>query len=197
MRRAGRGERLVFLHAFAEEAVLWPAARRTLPDGEALTVEVEREHQAINEIVTPVDRSRRGDAGREELVRRAIVLLREDVRDEEDELFPRLQRTLTPAELRRLGRAWGLVRRIAPTHAHPVVARRPPGNVLSALPLSALDRTRDVVDRGVRRSPAPVAAAGRRLSGALAGLAGLVEQLPPMRRGEDPSTTSGRTELER
>lgn len=25
--------RLVFTHAFAEEAVLWPAARRALPDG--------------------------------------------------------------------------------------------------------------------------------------------------------------------
>ena len=37
--------RLVFTHAFAEEAILWPAIRRTLPDGEELTVEVEREHQ--------------------------------------------------------------------------------------------------------------------------------------------------------
>lgn len=27
--------RLVFPHAFAEESVLWPAARRRLPDGDA------------------------------------------------------------------------------------------------------------------------------------------------------------------
>lgn len=189
--------RLVFPHAFAEEAVLWPAVRRTLPDGEALTVQVEREHQEINELVAAVDRSRRGDEGREDLIRRAVELLREDVRDEEDELFPRLQRELSVAELRRLGRAWGLVRAIAPTHAHPVVARRPPGNVVSALPLSAIDRTRDLVDRGARRSPPQVAAAGRRLSGALADLAGAVERLPPMRRGEDPSTASGRTDAER
>lgn len=188
--------RLVFPHAFAEEAVLWPAVRRALPDGEELTTHVEQEHQEINEIVAAVDRSRRGDEGREDLIRRAVALLREDVRDEEDELFPRLQRALSVSELRRLGRQWALVRLIAPTHAHPVVARRPPGNVVSALPLSAIDRSRDLVDRGVRRSPPAVAAAGRRLSGALAGLAGAVERLPPMRRGEDPSTASGRTELE-
>lgn len=188
--------RLVFPHAFAEEAVLWPAVRRALPDGEELTTHVEQEHQEINEIVAAVDRSRRGDEGRDDLIRRAVALLREDVRDEEDELFPRLQLATSVEDLRRLGLQWALVRRVAPTHAHPVVARRPPGNVVSALPLSAIDRTRDLVDRGVRRSPPVIAEAGRRLSGALADLAGAVERLPAMRRGEDPSTTSGRTEVE-
>jgi hemerythrin superfamily protein len=33
--------RLVFTHAFAEEAVLWPALRRSLDDGEELTARVE------------------------------------------------------------------------------------------------------------------------------------------------------------
>jgi hemerythrin superfamily protein len=50
--------RLVFPHAFAEEAVLWPALRRALPDGEEVTVHVEREHQEINEVVAALDRSR-------------------------------------------------------------------------------------------------------------------------------------------
>jgi hypothetical protein len=188
--------RLVFTHAFAEEAVLWPAVRRALPDGEALTVEVEREHQEINEIVSAVERSRQGDPGRDELIDRAIALLEQDVRDEEDELFPRLQAAVGRRELQRLGRQWELVRRTAPTRAHPTVARRPPGNVISALPLSALDRTRDLLDGAVRRSPEPVASAGRAASKALAALAGAVERLPPMQRGEDPSTRPGRTTLE-
>ena len=37
-------DRLVFTHAFAEESVLWPVIRRVLPDGEALTLEIEVEH---------------------------------------------------------------------------------------------------------------------------------------------------------
>jgi hypothetical protein len=126
-----------------------------------------------------------------------VALLDADVRDEEDELFPRLQDAVGPEELRRLGRRWELVRRIAPTRAHAVVARRPPGNVIAALPLSAIDRTRDGLDRAAVRAPAPLAPAARAASGALALLAGAVEQLPPMRRGEDPSTRAGRTGLER
>ena len=189
--------RLVFPHAFAEEAVLWPALRKALPDGEELTLQVEREHQEINEAVTAIERSRHDDPGRAELVERAIRLLREDVRDEEDELLPRLQGALGPRELQRLGRSWEFVRRTAPTRPHPVVARRPPGNVLAALPLSALDRTRDVLDTTARRSPPPLASVNRAASRLLAAVAGVVEHTPPFRRGEDRSTHSGRTEHER
>lgn len=188
--------RLVFPHAFAEEAVLWPALRRTLPDGEALTLEVEKEHQEINELIAAVDRSRRGDPGRDQLITRAISLLREDVRDEEDELFPRLQAALDGPQLRRLGLAWAVVRRIAPTRPHPVVARRPPGNVLSALPLAALDRSRDALDRRARASSGTGARRARAVSRTLATIAGAVERLPPMQRGEDPGTRAGRTEVE-
>lgn len=50
--------RLVFSHAFAEEAVLWRAMRRGLPDGEELTLRVEQEHQEINELVVMHERDR-------------------------------------------------------------------------------------------------------------------------------------------
>jgi hypothetical protein len=188
--------RLVFPHAFAEEAVLWPAVRAALPDAEEMTVEVEREHQEINELMSAVERSHHEDADRDELLERAFALLDTDVRDEEDELLPRLQEALDDRELRRLGVTWELVRRIAPTRSHPTVARRPPGNVISALPLSAIDRSRDLLDRVARSGPPPVRTVGRSGSGALARLAGAVERLPPVRKGEDPSTHSGRTEVE-
>jgi hypothetical protein len=188
--------RLVFPHAFAEEAVLWPAVRRAVPEAEELTLEVEQEHQEINELMAAVERSRHYDDDREELLARAFDLLDDDVRDEEDEILPRLQEALSHGELQRLGVVWELVRRTAPTRSHPTVARRPPGNVLSALPLSAIDRSRDLLDRAARSTPPPVAQASRAGSGALAKLAGKVEQIPPMKKGEDPSTKSGRTEAE-
>jgi hemerythrin superfamily protein len=188
--------RLVFSHAFAEEAVLWPALRRHLPDGEQLTVEVEREHQEINELISAVERSTRSDPGRDELIARAVDLLDQDVREEEDELFPRLREVVGDRELQRLGLTWEAVRRTAPTRPHPTVARRPPGNVMAALPLTVLDRTRDLVDRAARRGPGPVARGGRAVSQALAAVAGAVERLGPIKRGEDPSTRAGRTDVE-
>jgi hypothetical protein len=59
--------RLVFTHAFAEEAVLWPAARKALPDGEQMTLDIEHEHQEINELTAALERSRHTDPDREEL----------------------------------------------------------------------------------------------------------------------------------
>lgn len=76
--------RLVFPHAFAEETVLWPVLRRVLPDGEALTQEVEQEHQEVNELVSRLETLTLTDPERNTLLERLAEVLREDVRDEED-----------------------------------------------------------------------------------------------------------------
>jgi hemerythrin superfamily protein len=183
-----RIDRLVFSHAFAEETVLWPVVRRVLPDGDAITRQVEIEHQEVNELVAALEEGGLDSPERPARLARLVEVLREDVRDEEDVVFPRLQERLDPAELRRLGRRWELMRRISPTRPHPTVSRRPPGNALSGLPLSLLDRSRDVVDAVVRRAPASLAPAGEALSRGLASVAAVVERTPPARRGDGPPT---------
>ncbi|MFI8214509.1 hemerythrin domain-containing protein [Streptomyces sp. NPDC085932] len=140
---------LVFSHAFAEETVLWPAVRRAVPDGEELTSRVEEEHQEINDLVAEIERLQPGTAERDERVERVFALIRQDIRDEEDLVLPRLQEALDAARLRRLGAAWETVRRSAPTHPHPVVPRRPPGNAVLGVPLSLYDRLRDGLGLGV------------------------------------------------
>jgi hemerythrin superfamily protein len=184
-----RIDRLVFSHAFAEETVLWPVVRRVLPDGEAITLQVEEEHQEVNELVSTLETTSHDDPRRAQLLSRLVAVLREDVRDEEDVLFPRLQERLDPAALRRLGRQWAVARRVSPTRAHPTVSRRPPGNAVSGLPLTVLDRTRDLVDAGVGRAPGRVAPVGRAVSRGLATVAGLVERVPLSRRGDRPPTS--------
>jgi hypothetical protein len=180
--------RLVFTHAFAEESVLFPAARRVLPEGDPLTLRIEREHQEVDELVARLDGSSPEDPGHEELMLRTFAVLDRDVRTEEDALLPRLQQELSPRRLRMLGLAWLVLRRTAPTRAHPVVSRRPPGQALSALPLTVLDRTRDGLqrlDEVTRGRTAPVPAV---LDGLLARAAGAVERLPLLRRGERVET---------
>lgn len=178
--------RLVFPHAFAEESVLWPEARRVLPDGEQLTLQVEQEHQEVNELVVRLEGEPAGSE-RAALLERLVAVLREDVRDEEDVLLPRLQESSDVKRLRRLGVAWETVRRAAPTRPHPVVSRRPPGNVLAALPLTVLDRTRDRLDAAAGRVPGvadALGAASRRVARRTVRL----EHLAPLRRGEHDST---------
>ena len=182
-------DRLVFSHAFAEETVLWPVIRRVLPDGEALTRQVEEEHQEVNELVSELETLPHEDPRRAAVLTRLVEVLREDVRDEEDVMFPRLQEALDAKALRRLGLQWEVARRVSPTRPHPTVSRRPPGNALSGLPLSLLDRSRDLVDAGVQRAPERFAPAGKAVSRGLAGVAGWVERVPLARRGDDGQST--------
>ena len=164
-----RIDRLVFSHAFAEESVLWPVLRRVLPDGDDLTLRVEEEHQEVNELVAELESLPHGDPRRGGRLARLVHVLREDVRDEEDVLFPRLQEKLDPPALQRLGRQWDFVRRFSPTRPHPTVSRRPPGNVLSALPLSLLDRSRNLLDAAAGRAPARLVPAAGAISRGLGG----------------------------
>jgi hemerythrin superfamily protein len=184
-----RIDQLVFPHAFAEETVLWPVLRRVLPDGDALTLRVEQEHQEVNELVSTLEATSSEDPRRAAVISRLVEVLREDVRDEEDVLLPRLQEALDGGALRRLGVQWEVARRVSPTRPHPTVSRRPPGNALSALPLSLLDRSRDLVDAGAQRAPDRLAPAGRAVSRGLAAVAGLVERMPPARTGDRPPTS--------
>jgi hemerythrin superfamily protein len=179
--------RLVFPHAFAEESVLWPEARRVLPDGEALTLQVEQEHQEVNELWASLEQLPSGSPARSTAIVRLTEVLREDVRDEEDELLPRLQDAVGVRRLRVLGVAWEAVRRTAPTRPHPLVSRRPPGNALAALPLTVLDHGRDLLDASARRFPKAHGPASRASDG-LARAAGRVERTGVLRRGEHPST---------
>ncbi|WP_336323045.1 hemerythrin domain-containing protein [Streptomyces lavendofoliae] len=166
---------LTFSHAFAEETVLWPALRRLtaageVPGGEELTSRVEGEHQRINDLVVEMERIGPADPRHDELVAEVFALIRQDIRDEEDLLLPRLQEALDTARLRRLGSAWEIVRRTAPTRPHPAVPRRPPANALLGVPLSALDRLRDALPIGTRMRPGTAFAA----AGACLGAAWLV-----------------------
>lgn len=189
--------RLVFPHAYAEETVVWPAIRAVSGEGDELTLHIEQGHQKLSELTAQLDRTRPGDAGRDAIVAEVIAELRLDVREEEDVLLPRLQAGTTPEQLRRLGWMWQVVRRTAPTRPHAVVSRRPPGNVIAALPLALLDRSRDALDRAARRNDGRARARAEKASRTLANVAGTVERLAPVRRGERGRTRPGRWTVHR
>ncbi|MEK6439470.1 hemerythrin domain-containing protein [Pseudonocardia sp. T1-2H] len=180
--------RLVFTHAFAEEAVLFPAARRALPEGDLLTLRIETDHQEVDELVTRLDRSSAEDPGRSALLERTFAVLDEDVRTEEDELRPACSRSSVRAGSGCWGGSgsWcGGSRRPGP----PVVSRRPPGQTLSALPLTVLDRSRDRLQQLDERTGGIAEKTLSSVDRVLAATAGAVERLPPMRRGERPETS--------
>lgn len=141
---------LVTTHAFAEETVLFPAARRLLRaggEGDAVTAAIEGDHQRINELLAEMDGSEPGDPGFESRADELFPLLLRDLGREEDALLPRLASSVGRREREALGTGWAAAKRVAPNRAHPGVPRRPPANALADLPLLALDRARDLVAR--------------------------------------------------
>lgn len=71
------------------------AARR-----DALTLRIEQEHQEVNRLVVELERCPSDDAGRVALIERTFAVLDRDVRNEEDELLPRLRTALDDRALR-------------------------------------------------------------------------------------------------
>jgi hypothetical protein len=150
----------------------------------------KRDHVELDRLLHAIDAA--GGAERQELLTRLCRLVFPHAFAEESVLWPVVRRVLTAGQLIALGAAWEAVRRTAPTRPHPVVARRPPGNVVAAAPLTVVDRLRDRLDRIARRSGGAPGAVASRLSAGLAGAAGLIEHVPPLTRGEHPSTRATR-----
>jgi hemerythrin superfamily protein len=131
-------------HAFAEETVLFPMARRALGDeGDALTTRVEAEHQRINELLASIEKDWPERFDVDSRLCEVFTLIRDDARTEEDVLLPKL--VAAGVDLEDLVFGWETVASTAPTRPHPHAARRPPGNLLAAPVLSVVDRLRDVV----------------------------------------------------
>lgn len=138
---------LVTTHAFAEETVLFPFSRRVMTSAEAITAEIESQHQRINELLKEMEQFAPGEAGFEVRAGELFPLLRADVRNEEDRLLVALEQHLDREELTRLGTTWVTAKRGAPNRAHPGISRRPPGNLLAAIPLFLVDRMRELIAR--------------------------------------------------
>lgn len=138
---------LVTRHAFAEEEVLFPAARRILVNGEPLTREIEAYHQRANDLLKEMERFAPGDARFEYCAQELFLRLKSDAHIEEERLLPPLQRAVHVDELVRIGGAWQLAKAAAPNRSHPNVPRRPPWNAVAGVPLFVVDHVRSFFAR--------------------------------------------------
>ncbi|MFB7216654.1 hemerythrin domain-containing protein, partial [Streptomyces sp. NPDC056255] len=67
------------------------------------------------------------------------------MRDEEHDLFPKLEATLPPETLDELGRQVRRARQTAPTRPHPLLPNTPPANRLLAPGAGLVDRVRELL----------------------------------------------------
>ena len=133
------------IHAAIEEQVLYPAVRRSVPDGEGLVEHSLEEHQEVKELLAAIEKGGAEDPETPGRVSQLISSVREHVRDEEGPLFQALRSSVSPEALVTMGEALEKAKSMAPTHPHPKVPNTPPGNIIAGAPAALVDKARDAL----------------------------------------------------
>lgn len=129
-------------HEVAEEVVVYPQLRQ-LPGGETVAdARIGEQAEAERQLA----KMERMDAESPEFVVELATLkvaVLSHAKTEEDTAFPMLRTGVPPDVLITLGQRYVHAKEAAPTHPHPHVPDRPPGNVVVGPVAALVDRVRD------------------------------------------------------
>jgi hemerythrin-like domain-containing protein len=135
-------------HAAIEEQVFYPHVRRSIPDATPEVLESLEEHHIVKWTLSELEDMDPTDERFGAKVTVLIESVRHHVKEEENELFPKVRKALSREELAELGSSLAAAKTAAPTRPHPRVPDTPPGNVLAqalTAPVDAAARLRDKV----------------------------------------------------
>ena len=62
-------------------------------------------------------------------------------------MFPKLQASVSKAELQEMGGKLAAAKKMAPTHPHPNAPNTPPGNLVGGVAAAVMDKARDALKR--------------------------------------------------
>jgi hemerythrin superfamily protein len=139
------------VHAAIEEQLLYPAVRGRLVDEEGQVLEALEEHHIVKWTLSALD----GMSPEHERFDAKFTVLMECVRhhvkEEENELFPKVRKGFTRTELADLGEALAKAKLTAPKKPHPRSPDEPPMNTVAAAITNPLDAFRTAGEAVVRR----------------------------------------------
>lgn len=136
--------RLLAVHETAEEEIVHPAARRALPDGEAIVDARLKEENAAKKALTELEKldvdSAEFDSKFETLKSDVIAHAESEEQDE----FARLANVLDQSRLDRMRKAAEFAEKVAPTRPHAGVESAT-ANLLAGPFAAMMDRARDAM----------------------------------------------------
>ncbi|MGW0364541.1 hemerythrin domain-containing protein [Streptomyces sp. NPDC002990] len=132
-------------HSVAEEAYLYPAARKHLPNGDSIADKELEDHAAAERTMKALEGCDADDPRFDEMIMQLMAEIRAHVADEENDLFPRLRAACSQDVLDGLGDKVRQAKKTAPTRPHPSAPDKPPANKLLAPGVGLVDRLRDAM----------------------------------------------------
>lgn len=132
-------------HSVAEEHYLYPTVRKVLSDGDQVADHELSEHLEAERTMKELDGLDPTDPRFNELLGQLMTEVRHHIRDEEEDLFPRLQEACSESELTELGEQIVRAKESAPTRPHPMAPKKPPANKMLDPGAGLVDRMRDAL----------------------------------------------------
>ena len=130
-------------HSVAEEMYLYPAARRAVPNGDRLADDEVQEHAEAEELLKRWEKLDGDDPEFMSVFQEMSQAVLDHIEEEEDELFPELQKALDANQQNELGEKIQKAKKLAPTRPHPSAPDEPPMDKLLGVPMGIVDRIRD------------------------------------------------------
>jgi hemerythrin superfamily protein len=134
------------VHAAVEEQVFYPVVRATVPGTEDVTLESLEEHHIVKWVLSELDSMNPEDERFEAKVTVLIENVRHHVKEEEQDLFPKVRNELGRESLGDLGEVMAQAKKAAPTHPHPRSPDTPPQNLVMGTAAGVADRIGDTVN---------------------------------------------------
>ena len=132
-------------HSEAEEQAVYPAIRKAIDNGDRIVEREIDEHSKAERIMKELDRMKSDDPQFGVLMQQLMAAIKQHVQEEENEVFPQFRAKVDPQELQKLGETVERLKKVVPTHPHPMAPDRPPFNALLGAGAGLVDRLRDML----------------------------------------------------
>jgi hemerythrin superfamily protein len=151
-RAATKGKRVIVeeitrqlsAHMAAEERELYPVLRRAIDNGPALMSDAEKEHSEARGLLMELSSLEEGSFEMDAKVATLRGAIAHHVKDEEEEIFPKAERTLGDDALSDLGMRIARAKRSAPKRPSRSAAKHSPGTSATGVASAAFDRMKRV-----------------------------------------------------
>jgi hemerythrin superfamily protein len=133
------------VHSAIEEQVFYPAVRSAVEEAQDEVVESLEEHHIVKWVLSELEDMEPEDERFDAKVTVLIENVRHHMQEEEEEMFPKVRKALSPSDLRELGETMQVARKAAPTRPHPRSPDTPPFNLIAGPLAAVLDAGRDAM----------------------------------------------------
>jgi len=132
-------------HSEAEEQAVYPLIRKNIDNGDQIIEHEIDEHSKAERIMKELDKMSADDPQFGVLMQQLMTAIKEHVAEEENDVFPQFRTKVDKDELNKLGDTVERLKKIVPTHPHPMAPDHPPFNALLGPGAGLVDRLRDML----------------------------------------------------